>query len=91
MICIYAANQTGLHGNGLCIIHPSFLIAGGNFSLMLAVIFFKRIEKASKSLSPQLTLMRIINRIILYLNMLTIALPLSVAWLSPSVYLLRGG
>lgn len=40
MICIYEANTTSWHGNGLCILQPSSCtvteIAGGDFSLKLA-------------------------------------------------------
>ena len=39
MICIYEANETDWHGNGLCILQPSSCtvteIAGGDFSLTL--------------------------------------------------------
>ena len=39
MICIYEANTTSWHGNGLCILQPSSCtvteIAGGDFSLTL--------------------------------------------------------
>ena len=39
MICIYEANETSWHGNGLCVLQPSSCtvteIAGGDFSLTL--------------------------------------------------------